>query len=114
MTTLEDINKHPLGCNEEKFQHGHQSVDCGGGDKEEAGGGEKDMKDGKDGKDVGDCLDGKFGGVGMEIRLVALPIEVEVTRIENKAHSQREEHLYKSASNHDGHGGDEGDELEEG
>jgi hypothetical protein len=69
---------------------------------------------GKDGKDVGDCLDGKFGGVGMEIRLVALPIEVEVTRIENKAHSQREEHLYKSASNHDGHGGDEGDELEEG
>ena len=72
------------------------------------------MKDGKDGKDVGDCLDGKFGGVGMEIRLVALPIEVEVTRIENKAHSQREEHLYKSASNHDAHGDDEGDELENG
>ena len=72
------------------------------------------MKDGKDGKDVGDCLDGKFGDVGMEIRLVALPIEVEVTRIEGKAHSQRDKHLYKSASDHDGHGDDEGDELEEG
>ena len=70
MTTLEDINKHPLGCNEEKFQHGHQSVDSGGGDKEEAGGGEKDMKDGKD---VGDCLDGKFGGFGMEIKHMTLP-----------------------------------------
>jgi len=74
----------------------------------------KDGKDGKDGKDVGDCLDGKFGGVGMEIRLVALPIEVEVTRIEGKAHSQRDKHLYKSASDHDGHSGDEGDELEDG
>jgi len=88
VTTLEDINKHPLGCNEEKFQHGHQSVDGGGGDKEEADGGENGVKDVKDGKGEGHyCRDGKFGGSGMEIRLVTLPIEVEVTRIEGKAHS---------------------------
>jgi len=70
VTTLEDINKHPLGCNEEKFQHGHQSVDSGGGDEEEADVGEKDVKDGKD---VGDCRDGKFGGFGMEIKHMTLP-----------------------------------------
>ena len=46
------------------------------------------MKDAKEGKGEGhNCRDGKFGGVGMEIKLVTLPIEVEVTGVENKAHS---------------------------
>ncbi len=67
-----------------------------------------ERKDGKDGKDEGHyCRDGKFGGVvGMEIRLVTLPIEVEVTRIEGKADDV--------AAKNDGHSGDGGDELEGG
>jgi hypothetical protein len=42
----------------------------------------------------------------MEIRLVTLPIEVEVTRIEGKADDV--------AAKNDGHSGDGGDELEGG
>src|SRR5210317_146624 len=38
-----------------------------------------ERKEGKDGKGEGHCRDGKFGGIGMEMKHVTLPIEVEVT-----------------------------------